>query len=148
MAGLKDWMPRDHYARSTVALRAMPAAHNATSALPQRDGTDPKAWKIVQPVVFFVFLLCIEFIPRGMLHPGLNPFLLTQAVLFLPLLFMFIIDPARKKYRMQGHPQQESAATSSTAPRTRLRDIGGRYAAPTATILESHPVSILTSFAL
>lgn len=43
--------------RSTVALRAVSAAHNATSSLPQRDRTDPKAWTIVLPVVLFVFLL-------------------------------------------------------------------------------------------
>ena len=42
--------------RSTVALRAVSTAPNATFSLPQRDRTDPKAWIMILPVVLFVCL--------------------------------------------------------------------------------------------
>lgn len=62
--------------RSTVALRAVPAAPNATFSLPQRDGTDPKAWIMLLSVVLFVCL---------------GPMMMVFGHHFTPMLTMFLL---------------------------------------------------------
>jgi hypothetical protein len=63
---------------------------------------------MVRSVVFFVFLiLCIGLMLLHVGGPLFNRFLLPQSMLLL--LFVFIINPAVKKYSVQGAapPKQE-----------------------------------------
>lgn len=71
--------------RSTVTLKAVSAAPDNTSSLPQRDRTGPKDWIIVLPALLFVF---IELLPE--LLPLHFPFglLFVARMLMLPPLFV------------------------------------------------------------